>query len=238
MSRLNEYLKETATGDYLKLEKNSSVTIRFLTIEPLFSLPVWLEIKGKRKKFNSISLDSEGRKTKYRCPLLPLYEPKDIQDKGPRVQLCYLVYNFDTAEPQIITISQRSILSGIASLEAEIAKMNAKKKGKPKGIGDFKITITRKDDKKTEYFVSFAPDATEPWAEEELEVIDRALDEENPNAIIHKLRNEVAWPTQKYIDECGLDVTLPPLSADDQSKQFKSKQEDDSELITESDIPF
>ena len=222
MSIMDDYLKENS-NDSVKFEKNSSITVKILTSEPVFSIPVFLyNTNGKTKRVNSIAWTRKRERTSYKCPFIPL----NVDNKGKHCeakgQFTWPVLNCDLGTVQMMKVSQFAILRGFQALEEQIAKQN-KAKGAAKTLSDFKIVITRTDSSnKVDYGVSFAVDAAEPLTAKEQAVIDAALDDENENNIWRKIDRETQWPDQEYLDDQNIPVRLPPEFVNAAEKELEA----------------
>lgn len=227
MSKLTSFRDKEDASPYLRLTENQTVNIRIVTPEPEFCLPVWVQAEGgQRKKLNSISIDRNNQPTGFKCPLLPLHNSgSEYPDRAPGKEAVYGVFNYDVQKVQVWGITQRSIIRSLAGLEEQVAAMKPKKGRAPLTLCDFKICVSRIDSGgKTQYNVTFAPDAQEPLEDNEADIIKSALEDPGEDNIYYRVKRYTQWPSQEYLDKIGVDVQLPEGLGD--------------EPLTDDSIPF
>jgi hypothetical protein len=204
-----------------------------ITDPPVFYVQCWVDVMQQngetaRRRINSIAFDKDGTRNQNVCPFLKMITSDDPMDQ-PQKTWIWGCYNFNTRKVQMFRAYQVSILRGIGWLAGEIEKKPPViRNGKQykRILCDYVIMITKTvtgegKKKKTEYKVSFAPDANEPWSPEEQEAVREALDPQNPNNINQLIANETRWPSQSYLLKIGLDVELPYQDQDEPAPQYR-----------------
>ncbi|MBI4853546.1 MAG: hypothetical protein HY819_17270 [Acidobacteria bacterium] len=197
--KLTDFLKkhDNPATSYTKIEKNSNTTVRLLTLEPKYCLPIWFDKDGKRRRLNSIGMNSNGEDTNLKCPIIALSEDTS------RPTAVYGVYNFGTNRVELFCISQLSILRGLQALDQSL---NAKNKQ----VTSYNLIISRTDTSgKTTYNISFAAD--HDLSQEDRQIISNAMDKDKPGNLFELISFETRWPTQNEINNLGLKIVLPDL---------------------------